>query len=686
MRQRLILLVIAALLPLIAVIGVLSFLSVSQKQAAMRDEAIGYSAEVLQSVTRELRQQRQLVEILARSPALDAYGADLKEFHTQARRFLEQVRGWDRVILTDLSGQQVVNTAVAFGAQLPGLVDRESFDRVLLRDSTIVSNLTGPGPLAPDTAPWVAVRTPVKRAGATSYILTVLLQPDVFKNAVADARVGPDWRPFLIDGADRLVAVPRDSMAIGLRAMPAAIEARSNGLSGVYAGRTRNGDQVITAFTKSPETGWSAHISIPQIQYNAPLKRSLAIVAGLLLLGLGLSATFAIIARRVSRAIKAEAEVHARATRMEALGRMTGGVAHDFNNLLMVVTTAATMLRKRNVDASGERFLSAIQNAADRGTRLTRQLMTFSRGQSGQVETFDTGLRLTSIKSLIRQSVTDDIVIEYDVPDGGHFIAVDPVQFDLSIINVVVNARDAMPGGGRIGITLKRAPFPDRSGRTGLLITISDTGTGIAPKDLPYVFEPFYTTKDVGKGTGLGLSQVYGFVKAQGGLVEIESEPGAGARVMIYLPEAEAPAILAPSAQADPDPQWRADGLEAVVVDDNDDVRVLTGEVLADMGFRVRHASNASEALALCEAGADLVVSDIVMPGSMDGVALARTIRQRWPDMQTILMTGYSEASKDAVAAGLRVLGKPFTRAALLEAIRTERFEGTPRRRRTEVT
>ena len=146
---------------------------------------------------------------------------------------------------------------------------------------------------------------------------------------------------------------------------------------------------------------------------------------------------------------------------------------------------------------------------------------------------------------------------------------------------------------------------------------------------------------------------------------------------MIYLPEVDAPPICGRTARR-LDPDWRADGLEAVVVDDNDDVRVLTGEVLADIGFNVRHASNASEALALCEAGADLVVSDIVMPGAMDGVALARTIRQRWPDMQTILMTGYSEASREAVAAGFRVLRKPFTRAPLLEAISTNRFESAP--------
>ena len=685
MRQRLLLLVIAALLPLIALIGVLSFLSVSQKRTALRQEAIGYSAEVLQSVNRELRSQRELAEMLARSPTLDESGSKLQAFHEVATRFVEQVRGWDRVFLLDASGQQVVNTATPFGAPLPKVVEVDAFLRALKSPESSISNLVGPGAMASDSSPRILVRTPVERNGETRYILTVVLRPDVFHRMVIETNVAPGWRPFLIDGAERVISAPQASDAVGQRAGQAAIDARARGLSGVYSGRAWNGEPVITAFQKSPDSGWSAHIAIPAAQYNAPLKRSLGIIAALVTLALALSGVFAIIARRELNAMRSEADALARATRMEALGRMTGGVAHDFNNLLMVVTTAADMLRKRSQDRANERFLTAIQNAAERGTSITRQLMTFSRGQGGQVETFDAGLRLASIKSLIRQSVTDDIVVEYDIPVGSHFVAVDPVQFDLSIINVVVNARDAMPNGGRIVIALKRADMPGNRGRTGLQISVTDNGAGIAPKDLPHVFEPFFTTKSVGKGTGLGLSQVYGFAKAQGGFVEIDSAPGRGARVMIYLPEVDAPPISKPAPRVALDLDWRADGLEAVVVDDNDDVRALTGEVLADIGFNVRHASNASEALALCEAGADLVVSDIVMPGAMDGVTLARTIRQRWPDMQTILMTGYSEASREAVAAGFRVLGKPFTRDALLEAISTNRFDEAPRRRRTDV-
>lgn len=696
-RQRLLLLVIAALLPLVVVIGVLAFLSVSQKRAFMREAAIGYSADMLASVDRELRAHSNLVEILSRSPSLDGPSPNLEQFHRLASRFVDQVQGWDRVILADAAQGQVANTAIPFGSKLPEIVDPEGFDHALAHEGASVTNLTGPGPNSSHGQPSVALRKRIDLTGSGPYVLSVLLRADVFERAITEARIEPVWRAFLIDGTDRVIAAPRATNATGLRASEPVVNARAAGTSGVYNARAWTGEPVITAFIKSPETGWSAHISIPAAEYNEPLRRSIMIIGGPIFIGLALFGLFAFLARRELISMKADADALSRASRMEALGRITGGVAHDFNNLLMVITTGADLVRKRMTDEGAERFLTAIQSAAERGSRLTRQLMMFARGQSGAIAIIEVGLRLASIKSLLQQSATESIPIEYRLPKERHFIKVDPDQFDLAVINIVANARDATPNGGKIVIALERAAYPDRSGRSGLRLSISDTGTGIQSEILPYVFEPFFTTKAIGGGAGLGLSHVYGFAQAHGGLADIASETGKGATVTIYLPEVDEPAVAEPADlwQADEtsqldeasqaDENWRADGLEAIIVDDNDDVRILTGEVLADLGFKVRYASNASEALALCEAGADLVVSDIVMPGSMDGVALARIIRQRWPDMQAILMTGYSDASTDAVAARMRVIRKPFTRATLLRAISTGRFEGVRRRRNTKA-
>jgi signal transduction histidine kinase/CheY-like chemotaxis protein len=668
-RQRLLLLVIAALLPLVVVIGALSFLSVSERQASLRDAAVGYSSDVMRSVDLELQAQRKLVDLLAKSPELDNAEFNLAPIYEVARRFVSQVEGWDRVILAEAGRGQILNTAMPLGSQLPGIVDGEGFNRALASNGTTVTNLTGPPPVAADQPAAVALRRRLDLPGR-AVVMTVLVKPEIFAQAIGQARIEASWRPFLIDGADRVIFAPRAESAMGQRAGPAAIAARASGNHGVYSGQAWNGDPVVTAFVKSPETGWSAHVSIPATEFNEPLNRSQATIGGLTMLALLLFGVFAFVARRELVAMRTEAEALSRASRMEALGRMTGGVAHDFNNLLMVVATAGDMLRKRVSDKGAERFLNAIQSATDRGSRLTRQLTMFARGQSGEVATIELGLRLASIKSLLQQTVNESIPIAFQLPQEPLFVKVDPVQFDLAVVNIAANARDAMPNGGRIEIALTRSPYPDHTGRAGVRLAIRDTGTGIAKSDLPHVFEPFYTTKEIGKGSGLGLSHVYGFAQAHGGLADVESALGEGAVVSIYLPLSDAP-IVSPGEEEEPvDISWRGDGLEAIVVDDNDDVRVLTGEVLADVGFRVRYASNASEALALCEAGADLLVTDIVMPGAMNGVALGRTVRQRWPDMQTILMTGYSDASAEAVSAGFRVISKPFTRQRRLPSSR----------------
>lgn len=675
---------IAALLPLVVVIGALSFMSVSEKQADLRDAAVGHATDILRAVDRELAAQKNLVAVLARSASLEGATIDLERFHEVARRFVAQVDGWERVILAQAYRGQILNSAIPFGEPLPGIVDAQGFDQALNSDGAIVTNLTGPGPLSSQGMAMVALRQRINLADGRAVVLSVLVNTDVFERAISQARVEPSWRPFLVDGADRVISAPRARDAIGQRASQPVIDARRAGSSGVYSGRAWTGEPVIAAFNKSAQTNWSAHISIPEAEYNQPLRRSIATIAGLSLLALLLLGVFAFVARRELVATRTESEALSRAARMEALGRMTGGVAHDFNNLLMVVTTAAEMLSKRNSDKSSERFLTAIKSAADRGARLTRQLTMFARGQSGEVSTIDVGLRLISIKSMLQQSVTDQIPVDLQVPKEPLFIKVDPVQFDLALVNIVSNARDAMPTGGAIIVSLQPVELPAPSG-AGMKLSVTDTGSGISPKDLPHVFEPFYTTKEDGTGSGLGLSHVYGFALAHGGTATISSEPGRGTTLSLFFPVVAEPELPAVEPASIINAAWRGDGLEAIVVDDNDDVRVLTGEVLEDVGFHVRYASNASEAMALCEAGSDLLVSDIVMPGAMNGVGLALLVRQRWPDMQTLLMTGYSEASTQALDAGLRVIRKPFTQAMLLGAINTERLEASHRYGRADT-
>jgi PAS domain S-box-containing protein len=355
--------------------------------------------------------------------------------------------------------------------------------------------------------------------------------------------------------------------------------------------------------------------------------------------------------------------------RMETVGQLTGGIAHDFNNLLTVVMGNLDMLRR----AKPERAPRLIDNAlaaVEQGRRLTGQLLAFSRRQPLKPEVVDLGGLLGRMDGLLAQSLRGDIVLEIDVAEGLWPVQVDPVQLQSALINLAVNARDAMPGGGTFRIRAQNRVSREGSGAEGVAIQVSDTGTGIAPEDLPRVFEPFFTTKETGKGTGLGLAQVYGFVRQSGGTVDIMSEPGRGTTLSLMLPRASWPAasspVVSPPAEVD-----RGRALRILLVEDNGQVAELATELLREAGHEVVAATTGREALDRLadDAAFDLVFSDLVMPGGIDGLQLAQTIRTRWPTLPILLATGYSSESSKAQRKGFRLLSKPYEPAALLAAV-----------------
>ncbi|MGH1572434.1 ATP-binding protein [Methylobacterium sp. P31] len=292
----------------------------------------------------------------------------------------------------------------------------------------------------------------------------------------------------------------------------------------------------------------------------------------------------------------------------------------------------------------------------------------------------DLNERLVSTLTMIQQSVSGHIHVQTELVPGRHAVRLDPLQFDLALLNVAANARDAMPEGGSLRITTRRAPLPGRSGREGIALTISDTGSGIPAEALPHVFEPFFTTKEVGKGTGLGLSQVYGFAKASNGMADIESRAGQGTTVTLYLPLAHeaVPEAARKPAGADTAANGSAP-TRVVLVDDNDEVRTVTANFLEDAGFRVEQANTAQAGLELLErsSGADILVSDLVMPGGMDGLAFANEARRRWPGLPVILVSGYSASAARVTELGYPLYMKPFDMAEARPG-----HPGSPRRRR----
>jgi PAS domain S-box-containing protein len=357
--------------------------------------------------------------------------------------------------------------------------------------------------------------------------------------------------------------------------------------------------------------------------------------------------------------------------KMEAIGKLTGGIAHDFNNLLMIIGGSAQIFA-RLLDPKLPKAIEAIQTAAKRGETLTRQLLTFSRHQHLSPTVVDLNASIRNMRTMIESSLRGNIVYNENLGDGVWPVKVDLAELELAIVNIAVNARDAMPNGGTFSLSINDVTIDQAIGDNRLkgvffAIALGDTGTGIPPNLMSKMFDPFFTTKEVGKGTGLGLSQVYGFAHQAGGTVTADSKVGQGTTITVYLPYCADEQITGPDAKTKTQNSQRQ---TALVVDDNVDVAEVTSSLFEHLGYETIYRDSAEAALKLLETGTkiDLVFSDIVMPGTIDGVGLAREIGSRYPNLPVALTSGYSDA---AVAAppNLRILRKPFDADALKEFI-----------------
>ncbi len=355
-----------------------------------------------------------------------------------------------------------------------------------------------------------------------------------------------------------------------------------------------------------------------------------------------------------------------RAQRMEAVGQLTGGIAHDFNNILTAVTGCLETIARKPDDAALVRRLARnAASAADRGAQLVRQLLTFSRRQNLNPQVLEANDLLLEMATLARKVLGDTVVLKLDLGEALARIHIDAGEFQAAMLNLLSNARDAMPGGGIVTIRTRNLATGAKDGPF-VVVSVDDTGEGMDAATLARVFEPFFTTKEVGRGTGLGLSQVYGFAESAGGFVDIQSEPGEGASVSLHLPR-----TLLPIAKAPPRPPPAAplrERLRILVVEDDGDVIRATAETLEDAGFDVVTASTGAEALAVLKGDAivDILFTDVMMPGGLDGVALAEAGLKARPDLKVLLTSGYSQALLRERLHDLPILTKPYHRDELL--------------------
>ncbi len=359
-----------------------------------------------------------------------------------------------------------------------------------------------------------------------------------------------------------------------------------------------------------------------------------------------------------------------RAQKMEALGQLTGGIAHDFNNLLAVVMGNLDLLRRAKDDERRSRLIGNALGAVEQARTLTSKLLVFARKQPLHAETINLNEVVGQAEDMIVQSLRGDIRLELELAEQLWPVRIDPSQLQVALINMAANARDAMPKGGTFRVTTENTVLRDGEALEGVALSVSDTGVGMPREVLARVFEPFFTTKEVGKGTGLGLAQVYGLVEHSGGSVDIRSEVGRGTTITLYLPKATADELEPAVQDSVPAPQ-NSRALTILVVEDNVQVAEMAETVLTERRHRVASAHDAGSALAMLEANSrfDVVLSDLVMPGEMDGVDLARIIRERWPWTAVVLATGYSEAVAEADTEGFAVLRKPYVPDDLEAAI-----------------
>jgi signal transduction histidine kinase len=651
------LLALCVLAPLATYAAFNAYIALDRRQAALTEQSIAGVQALAENIDRQIATGLEDADTLAGAPALDPVNGrptNLTVFEEVARRMAERHPDWLTVILLTPDGRRVFSTRGGDDGVQRRIEDAPSFQQAVSTGRPVVGDIVR-GKLGR----WgIPLRAPVVRGGKVVYVVTVLVDPKAVRQTLSSLRMPGPWVTFVVDAEGHIVArLPDDGRStLGTQISAQGQAARQRGGGGGYRGRLLTGEESQTFYWMSPRSHWSAHAAISRTAWQAPLRQLVATLLGGFVICLLLAAVLVVLWLRDYEQRRRQGAAVELATRIDALGRLTGGVAHDFNNLLTVIQGNTDILGRRvRGQAQAERPIAAIRAATERAAKLTRQLLVFARGGPAEPTAVDLTRKVLDLLGALSQLVGSGVVIETDCEPGLPPVSVDPLQLEAALLNLAANARDAMDGSGMLYVRLRRSG-------DWITLSVRDEGPGFEAAILPRVFDPFFTTKPVGQGTGLGLSQVYGLIKGAGGRVEAANAPGGGAIVTLSFPPAEmpAPAPRADTRAASP-PTAGAGAASVLLVDDNDDVRATTAAYLRDGGLAVLEAGDAAGALRLLESHAvKAVVSDIVMPGEMDGMGLADAIRAMRPGLPVLLVSGFSERAVEAHARGFPVISKPY--------------------------
>ncbi len=694
--------VASAVLPAV-LFGLAAWLNYRHEHA-LADDRIERSLDILHEHTLKVFQtvDRTIAEVeeVVRGMSDDDLRKDQSRLHARLKRIVDALPQLRAIFLIDRDGRPLVSSQLA---QVPAdfnVRDRSFFGALMAGYAgTYVSDVMMPRLTAFGTPFFVLSRRrpSISTDGEFNGAVAVAVLPSYFEEFYALIGRSPGSLYALLRADGKFLAryPEHPERQRGLEA--------ESGLHAALAQGAQRGIITIPASQTSAQErrvgfrkleGFPVYV-VAGIDSAAIEGEWLATMAGHLIFGVPATLLLLVIigiALRRTRRLHDEAERREaaeaalrQAHRLEAIGQLTGGVAHDFNNLLMIVGGSAQRLRRDLTSEKHTRLLDMITNATNRGESLTRQLLAFSRRQMLNPSVIDLTQRLPELKEMLDRSLRGDMTTEVVVPEQSCAVKVDASEFELALLNLAVNARDAMPQGGSLTITARPVLLKGNADEDGLkgefvAVRVADTGAGIAADVLPHVFEPFFTTKEVGKGTGLGLSQVYGFAKQSGGTATITSAVGRGTAITLYLPRTrETPAADGLRAEVEAAPQRAG---TALLVEDNPEVAEVATAYFQQLGYMVKQVANAREALELLgrDPKVDLVFSDVLMPGGMNGLELGHAIRRIHPGMPVLLATGYSDSFRDAVQQGFVVLQKPFDLAELERKLReAQRAKGEPK-------
>ncbi len=727
-RSRLLILVLAVLVPAIITAAASIAYVYMEAQHANKQNMREVTRAMALVVDKEIARREAILRTLSISQSLE--DGDLPSFYRQAQRIAATTDS--AIILHDPSGKVLLNTRLPFGsADQPVLpIIREMRERYGPQ-GTIVSNLYF-APISKRNS--FSIQIPVLRNGNVAYYLDMGIYANILQSVFDEQRLPSNWIGAIVDSTGVLVARSKQPQEfVGRRASGPILDKMRKNTDGFNEGTALSGEAVYAFFSKAPNSDWTFVVSVPRkdLQQAAIDTTKMMGLLSLFLLGCAIWAALWVAAgtsnsaqvlrlaaeglgrgetvephdfdieemdavhaalrkasadlhdakreleRRVELAV-ADAQLAQRALlqgqKLESLGRLTGGIAHDFNNVLQTLTTGLQVAAMTSKDEKTTALIATCQRAVKQGTQLASQLMAFGRTQEARLETVDMTLQLNSALPLLKGALPSNMELKLDMEQDVWPVRLDPLQFELALLNLIMNSRDAMPQGGIIQLSIHNdiltQPADPLEAGDYVCIKLSDSGAGMSDEVSSKALDPFFTTKMMGKGSGMGLPQAYGFARQSGGTLTLNSKAGEGTVVSIYLPRSEGEVPAPKPIKEDASQTMPAATL--LLVEDDTLIRETVRPALELAGLSVTVARDGDEALRILESGTafDLILSDIVMPGATDGIALAKAITARFRGSRIVLATGYTEQAVGI--PGVRVLAKPYHLVDLINVLKHE--------------